>query len=98
MQTENLIPLKDFCTGHSLQLSFIETLQHYDLIEVTTIEQALYIHDRDLPKLEQLTRLHQDLDINLEGIEAIANLLQQMDDMHEEIIMLRNKLNAYKNL
>jgi hypothetical protein len=36
--------------------------------------------------------LHQDLDINLEGIDAISHLLKRMHDMQRELNMLKNKL------
>jgi|ERR1022692_1134346 hypothetical protein len=90
MQTEGLIAVSEFCTSHQLEISFIQSLNEYGLIETTTIEQSTFIYDRELPKLEQIARLH-NLDINLEGIEAITHLLQQLEEMHHEIIRLRNK-------
>jgi chaperone modulatory protein CbpM len=96
MQTENLIALRDFCVSHQLKFSFIETLQHYGLIEVTTIDRTSFVHDSELPKLEQFVRLYHELDINFEGMEAITHLLQRMQEMHNEIIMLRNKLSMYE--
>jgi chaperone modulatory protein CbpM len=97
MQIENLIALKDFCSSHQLKVSFIETLRHYGLIEVTTIEQNSYVHDSELSRLEQFVRLYHELDINFEGIEAIAHLLQRMEEMHAEIISLKNKLSLYED-
>jgi chaperone modulatory protein CbpM len=91
MQTEGLIAIGEFCTSHQLEISFIQSLNEYGLIETTTIEQSTFIYDRELPKLEQIARLH-SLDINLEGIETITHLLQRMEAMHHEIIRLKNKL------
>ena len=42
-------------------------------------------------------RLHYDLDINIEGIDAIYNLLKQVEELQSQIITLRNKLNFYEN-
>jgi len=91
MQTEGLIAVSEFCASHQLEISFIHSLQEFGLIEITTIEQSTFIYDRELPKLEQIARLHK-LDINVEGIETITHLLNQMEEMHQEIIRLRNKL------
>jgi len=91
MQTEGLIAVSEFCASHQLEISFIHSLQEFGLIEITTIEQSTFIYDRELPKLEQIARLH-NLDINVEGIETITHLLNQMEEMHQEIIRLRNKL------
>src|ERR1700722_8014913 len=92
MQTEGLIAVSEFCTSHHLEITFIQSLQEYGLIEITTVEQNTFIYDRELPKLEQIARLR-NLDINLEGIEAITHLLQRMEEMHYEIVKLKNKLN-----
>lgn len=95
MQTEGLIAVSEFCTSHQLEISFIQSLNEYGLIETTTVEQSTFIYDRELPKLEQIARLR-NLDINLEGIEAITHLLQRMEAMHEEIIRLKNKLDLHQ--
>jgi chaperone modulatory protein CbpM len=94
MEKEHLVALNDFCISHKLEFSFIESLQQYGLIETTIIEQSAFIHDSELPKLEQITRLH-GLDINLEGIEAITNLLERVEEMHLEIVQLKNKLSLH---
>ena len=41
---------------------------------------------------EQITRLHQDLNINPEGIDAINHLLKYIEEMKQEIVHLRNRL------
>jgi len=94
MQTEGLISVSEFCTSHHLEISFIQSLHEYGLIETATIEQSTFIYDRELPKLEQIARLR-NLDINLEGIDAITHLLQRLDEMHHEIIRLKNKLSMH---
>jgi hypothetical protein len=91
MQSEGLIAVNEFCSSHHLEISFVQSLHEYGLIETTTVEHTTFIYDRELPKLEQIARLH-SLDINPEGIEAITHLLQRMDEMHQEIIRLKNKL------
>ncbi|MBS1934444.1 MAG: MerR family transcriptional regulator [Bacteroidetes bacterium] len=96
MEKEHLIALQDFCISHQLDFSFIESLQQYGLIEITTIEQSTFIRDSELSKLEQITRLH-DLDINLEGIEAITNLLEHVEKMQHEITRLKNKLSLHES-
>jgi len=96
MEKEHLIAVQDFCISHQLEFSFIESLQQYGLIEITTVEQTTFIHDSELPKLEQITRLH-NLDINLEGIEAINSLLERVENMQHEITKLKNKLSLHEH-
>ena len=51
MQHENLIDARQFCQSHNLQISFIQNLQQYDLIEITTIEETSYFPAEQLPQL-----------------------------------------------
>jgi hypothetical protein len=42
--------------------------------------------------------LHYELHINIEGIDAIYNLLKQVELLQLEIRTLKNKLNSYEDL
>jgi hypothetical protein len=77
-------------------LSFINSLQAHGLIEVNTISEKRFILLDTLPELEKFIHLHYDLEINMEGIEAISNLLNRMKTLQEEIAALKNKLHIYE--
>ena len=96
MRTDNLIAAKQFCIYHEVEDTFITELQQAGIIEVTVVNQDYYIPESELQKLERLTRLHNELEINTAGIEAISHLLQRLEDIQEEMRQLRNKLNAYE--
>jgi MerR HTH family regulatory protein len=96
MQKEDLISAKEFCSSHNLEVSFIYTLQQYGLIEITTIEETTYLYAAQLSQRERIARLHSELGINLEGIDAIKNLLQRVEEMQDEILLLKNKLSLYE--
>ena len=95
MENEQLIPADQFCGTYEIEFSFIDSLQQYGLIETTTVEHTTLIPYSQLQKLEQLVRLHYDLNINLEGIDAIIHLLERVKRMQNEIVSLRNKLKVY---
>ncbi len=97
MNMNNLIPADEFCSNHNIEISFISTLQETGLIEVTTIEETEFIHVSQLQQLEKIMHLYHDLDINIEGIDAIFNLLQRIDDMQGEITSLKNRLRLYED-
>lgn len=96
MQTEHLILAKEFCSRYQVEYSFIDALHEFGLIEITSVETGVYIAEEQLQKLEQLIRLHYDLNINFEGIDAIAHLLDRVKSMQSEIMMLRNRLKLYE--
>jgi chaperone modulatory protein CbpM len=96
MQTENLIAVNEFCNYYNIETSFIISLQKTGLIEITTIEERLFIEEGELQKLEKYARFYYELDINMEGIETITHLLQKINDLQDEIILLRNRLRLYE--
>lgn len=96
MQTDDLILAKEFCSHYNVGLPFINSLRHFGLIEITLVEETSYIPQGELRKLEQLVRLHYDLDINLEGIDAISHLLEKIKEMQSEISQLKNRLSLYE--
>lgn len=96
METPDMIPVAEFCASQHIELSFIDSLQSYGLVELTVVEENRFIPAVTLVKLEQLVRMHFDLDINLEGIDAIFHLLDRVQNMQTEIRLLKNKLRLYE--
>lgn len=97
METNELILAEQFCNYYQVEYSFINHLQQFGLIEITSIERANYIDQNQLQKLEQLVRLHYELDINIEGLDAIAHLLDRVKNMQSEITQLKNRLKLYED-
>ena len=96
MEQTDMIVLDEFCTSHQVEVSFVRTLEEHGLIETIIVNETLYIQENELSKLEQIVRLHQELNINSEGADAIINLLKRIENMQNEITVLRNKLNFYE--
>lgn len=96
MTTTGLIATSDFCTYHHVEYTFVDLLNEAGLIEVRIIDQQSFIPEGELQKLERMIRLHHELDINVAGIGAITQLLQRVENMHEEMRVLRNRLRRYE--
>ena len=96
MEKSDMVMLDEFCASHHIEVSFIHSLQENGLIETVAVNQVLYVSSTDLAKLEQITRLHQDLNINPEGIDAINHLLKHIEEMRQEISHLKNRLSFYE--
>ena len=97
MEKENLIPAELCCTHYNIELSFIQSLNQYGFIHIVSVEQKQFIDTDELQKLEKFIRMHDELDINMEGIEAINFLLERVQNMQDEIAYLKSKLNVYEN-
>jgi hypothetical protein len=96
METEQLIPIREFARHHDVEVSFIASLNELGLIEIITVEETQYIHQDSIKDLERTIRLHYGLEINLEGIDAISQLLRRVDFLQQEIVTLKNRLMLYE--
>ena len=98
METADLIPIQIVCKYYNIPVAFIYRLQEFELIELTVLKRDFFIHKKELRKVEKIVRLHYDLDINFEGIDAINNLLEQVNALKQEIITLHNRLRLYEDI
>jgi hypothetical protein len=96
MQIENLIDINEICASHNIEISFIISLQKTGLIEIISVDDAMYVETEQLYQLEKWINLHYDLDINIEGIETINYLLDRISTLQNEIGELRNRLRLYE--
>jgi len=88
----NLIATADICTYHEVEYTFISSLGEAGLVELKVVNQATYIPESELQKLERMIRMHHELEINVAGIEAITHLLERIEQMQEEVRVLKNRL------
>lgn len=94
MQNE-LIIVNEYCNKCHIEPEFIGMLQEGGLIDVLTQNGIQYLTTDELPDVERYSRLYYDLDINMEGIDAIRHLLERMGEMQREIEYLRNRLRLF---
>lgn len=97
MRTEELIPLGELCTLYQVEMSFFTNLDEIGLIEITTIQSAPFIHHENISNLEKMIRIHNELDVNMEGIDVVFNLLEKIDSLQNELMAAKNRLRLYEN-
>ncbi|ANH81995.1 hypothetical protein A8C56_14360 [Niabella ginsenosidivorans] len=92
METANQISIEECCSYYSIEASFIRSLDEYGLIELKQEQDAYFISFEQLADLEKYMHMHYDMDINMEGLEAITHLLNRIHALQHEIKRLRNEL------
>jgi hypothetical protein len=92
MESERLIPLQELCSHYNIEISFIRSLNEFGLVEIHRVSEEDCLNMESLADVESMMRIHYDLEINMEGIDAISHLLKKMHDMQQELLRLRNKL------
>lgn len=96
MSTEQPIPIERYCQHEQVDIAFVHALHDRGLIHLVAVSEQRCILPEELPTLERLARLHLELDINLEGLEAISHLLERMERLQEEVRGLRERLRLYE--
>ena len=96
MPEQNIISISTFCSKYQVPETFIYSLREYELVEVVEKEGEAFIQVEHLQWVEKMMRLHYELDINMEGLDAISNLLQQVWKLQQENQELKDKLNLYE--
>ncbi|MDP4218810.1 MAG: chaperone modulator CbpM [Bacteroidota bacterium] len=96
MNPELLLPLSECSLRLGVEITFFRDLEERGLIKTTMVEEVLSIEAIQLPQLERLVRLYQDLEINFEGLEAIVHLLERLESAQNDLTELRNRLRLYE--
>ena len=83
---------------YQVEESFLDALQCSGLIEIVVEEEDRYIEYDYLQEIEQFVRWYYELEINIEGIEALYHMLHQVRELQSDVAKLSNELKFYKSL
>ena len=83
---------------YQVEETFLDQLHSSGLIEIVIEEDDRYIEYDYLQEIEQFVRWHYELEINMEGIEALHHMLQQVQQLQDDVTKLRGELNFYKSI
>ena len=95
MAAQKLIAIKEFCLHHHISKDFIHELHQFEMIELVTVKRSRFIAEKNLHTLEKIVRLHNELQVNIEGIQTILHLLTSLEKKEAELYTLRNQLEFY---
>ncbi len=96
MNLNDLIAIDELCIRYKVELTFIKSLSESGLIEMISLEQKEYLHCDKITEFEKMHRLYHDLNINMEGLEAIQHLLEKLKELQKTNLKLKNRLNLYE--
>ncbi|MEZ5006906.1 MAG: chaperone modulator CbpM [Chitinophagales bacterium] len=97
MEVEQLVPIKLLCSQYNLEPNFFILTSEFGLIELKTEDGDYFIPVEQVKVVETIMHLHIDLDINIEGVEAIFHLLDKVNNLQEEVTLLRHKIDIYES-
>jgi len=97
MNKQDLILIETICFHYKVEISFIKDLENIGLITTETVENNKFIHQDKINDLEKMIRLHNELNVNIEGIDIVFNLLKKELKLKEELDALKSRLRLYEN-
>jgi hypothetical protein len=97
MKPNNLVLIDQVITHYHVDASFIHSLNELGHVALIVERDESYILEEQLKSLESMILFHTELQINIEGIDAIAHLLKKIEDLQGELLVAKNKLGLYVN-
>ena len=91
MKKAGKISVEQCCIYYEIETSFVQQLDDFGLIELSRSGKKAFINFEQLSDLEKYMHLHYDLNINMEGMEAIKHLLTRVQGLQKEIKELQVK-------
>ena len=97
METTAFFKIREFCINYGIEESFVLDLEEYDVIQIKRIDDIPHLPEEELPLLEKMVRMHQELEINPQGLQAVYHLLEKVNILQEEVTLLNRKLNRFSH-
>lgn len=83
--TSERISLRQYCELSQTDISFMHSLNDAGIITFSWQEKEAFIGEEDIPALECYAHLYYDLQINIEGIDAIRHLLSRIKGLQDQL-------------
>src|SRR3546814_17728201 len=83
--------ITDYCSYYEIEPDFVISLDGVGLIETLIIEGERFIHEEQLNDLQRYVTWHNDMNINIEGIDTLRNILTNLEELKSEDINFKDK-------
>jgi hypothetical protein len=89
----HLSTLAQIIEYYPIEISSLYHLHYSGIIKIVTIDETEYIHHEELPELERILRIQQELNISFDTMDVVLNLIEKINELQIENDILKNKLN-----
>lgn len=96
MAQEKYILVSHYCKHAHIEDSFVQNLHEYGLVTFEEKGTDIFIDENDISEIEKMFRLHHDLGINFEGLDAIKQMLKRIKKMEKQMNLLQKQLRLYQ--
>ncbi|WP_118193985.1 chaperone modulator CbpM [Albibacterium indicum] len=92
----SIVKITEYCSYCQADLDFVNSLEEIGLIETSVIDGERFIHEDQLRDLDRYANWHYEMEINIEGIDALRNAVTKIQHLQSEILYLKEKLRMYE--
>lgn len=96
MSNSVLIPIDLICLHYEVKSEFVLSLQEYGLLNIVQTNDGIAVYEEQLSTLQKVLRLHNELELNREGIEVVFELLHKMENLEIQVRSLKSRLALYE--
>ncbi|SEM92818.1 MerR HTH family regulatory protein [bacterium A37T11] len=95
MKTEWIL-ISEFCERTQIEANFIQALSEEGIIKLIIQEEQLFLNAEELPHIQRYARWYYDMEINVNGIDAMRHLLNKIEMLQAQLTSLQNRLELYE--
>lgn len=97
MKTDKFLLITEICQYYHIETDFFEEIEYHQLLDVHQISGQKFIHQKQLNRLEKILRLHDELDLNLQGIDVVFGMMDRIEKLERELRQTKSKLSILEN-
>ena len=94
MKKVTRISVEQCCIQYEIETSFVYLLDQHGLVKLSRSGKNTFIDFEELSNLEKYIHLHYELEINMEGMEAISHLLDRVEKLQQQIKGLQKEMRS----
>lgn len=81
---------------YNITPEFLEEIINSGLLSFNQTEEGKFLKEDDFFILEEISRWHNELEINVPGIEALYYMREKMNDLQKQNQSLKNDLSFFR--
>ncbi|MGV3503374.1 MAG: chaperone modulator CbpM [Adhaeribacter sp.] len=86
------IAIEAFCFHHGVEVMLVREFADFGLIRLERQEDKEVVPEEEVPRLERMLRLSQELEVNKEGIAVIMQMREELKQLRRERDLLTYRL------
>ena len=96
MSESRAIKVEILCLHYQVENTFFQQLNEIGLIEIRLVDNDAWVDEQHIAVLDKVIRLHQDLDINPQGLDVVLNLLDKITSLEASLVEAQNRLALFE--